>query len=76
MASIPTIEYLCSKGAKVSVCSHLGRPKNGSREKFSLMPAAKWMTELMSRDIKCAPACKATEAVKAAVDAMSEGDVI
>eukprot|EP00974_Lingulodinium_polyedra_P017860 1731151-Lingulodinium_polyedra.AAC.1 len=40
------------------------------------MPAAKWMSELMSKDIKCAPACKATEAVKDAVDAMAEGDVV
>ena len=40
-SSIPTIEYLCKKGAKVLACSHLGRPKNGPEDKFSLEPVAK-----------------------------------
>jgi len=75
-ASIPTIDYLCSKGAKVIACSHLGRPKDGPEEKFSLKPVAKKMGELMKKDIKCAPDCKATAEVKAVVDAMDEGDVI
>ncbi|CAK0803255.1 unnamed protein product, partial [Prorocentrum cordatum] len=75
-ASIPTIEYLCSKGAKVLACSHLGRPKDGPEEKFSLKPVAKKMGELMKKDIKCAPDCKATDEVKGMVSAMSEGDVL
>merc|ERR1719328_918527 len=75
-SSIPTIEYLCKKGAKVIACSHLGRPKNGPEDKFSLTPVAKKMGELMKKDIKCAPDCKATDEVKATVDAMSEGDVV
>merc|ERR1712190_82708 len=75
-ASIPTIDYLCSKGARVIACSHLGRPKDGPEEKFSLKPVAKKMGELMKKDIKCAPDCKATDEVKGMVDAMKEGDVI
>merc|ERR1719284_428506 len=75
-ASIPTIEYLCSKGAKVLACSHLGRPKDGPEEKFSLKPVAKRMGELMKKDIKCAPDCKATDEVKAMVSELSEGDVM
>merc|ERR1719281_954265 len=75
-ASIPTIEYLCSKGAKVLACSHLGRPKDGPEEKFSLKPVAKKMGELMKKDIKCAPDCKATDEVKGMVSAMSDGDVM
>merc|ERR1719221_271278 len=75
-ASIPTIEYLCGKGARVLACSHLGRPKDGPEEKFSLKPVAKKMGELMKKDIKCAPDCKATDEVKAVVDAMSDGDVV
>merc|ERR1719221_984325 len=75
-ASIPTIEYLCSKGAKVIACSHLGRPKDGPEDKFSLKPVAKRMGEVMKKDIKCAPDCKATDEVKGMVDAMAEGDVI
>jgi len=75
-ASIPTIEYLCQKGAKVLACSHLGRPKEGPEEKFSLKPVAKRMGELMGKDIKCAPDCKATDEVKELVGAMAEGDVL
>jgi len=75
-ASIPTIEYLCGKGAKVLACSHLGRPKDGPEEKFSLKPVAKKMGELMKKDIKCAPDCKATDEVKEMVSAMSDGDVL
>merc|ERR1719245_297717 len=75
-ASIPTIEYLCSKGAKVIACSHLGRPKNGPEDKFSLKPVAEKMGELMKKDIICASDCKATDEVKATVDAMKEGDVV
>merc|ERR1719242_2595877 len=75
-ASIPTIEYLCSKGAKVIACSHLGRPKNGPEEKFSLTPVAKRMGELMKKDITCAPDCRATEEVKNVVDSMVDGDVV
>merc|ERR1711981_877614 len=75
-ASVPTIKFLCDKGAKVIACSHLGRPKDGPEEKFSLKPVAKRMGELMGKDIRCAPDCKATEDVKAAVDGMAEGEVM
>jgi len=75
-ASIPTIEYLSKKGAKVLACSHLGRPKDGPEEKFSLKPVAKRMGELMKKDVKCAPDCKATDEVKAMVSDLSEGEVL
>merc|ERR1719324_536115 len=75
-ASVPTIEYLCGKGAKVLACSHLGRPKDGPEEKFSLKPVAKRMGELMKKDVKCAPDCMATDEVKAMVSDLSEGDVL
>ncbi len=39
-ASIPTIKYLLENGARVALSSHLGRPKNGPEEKFSLAPVA------------------------------------
>merc|ERR1719197_2450607 len=75
-ASVPTIKYLTDKGAKVIACSHLGRPKDGPEEKFSLKPVAKRMGEIMGQDIKCAPDCKATDEVKVVVDGMAEVDVI
>lgn len=39
-ASLPTIQYLTKAGAKVVLASHLGRPKKGPEEKFSLKPVA------------------------------------
>lgn len=74
-SSIPTIEYLKSKGAIVAVCSHLGRPKKGPEAKFSLRPCAKRMGELLNTNVPLAPDCIGTE-VQKMVDAASPGDVI
>jgi len=74
-SSIPTIEYLKSKGAIVSVCSHLGRPKDGPEDKFSLSPCAERMGELLGQEVKLAPDCIGDE-VAAMVGAAAEGDVI
>jgi len=73
--SIPTIEYLKSKGAIVSVCSHLGRPKGGPEDKYSLAPCAERMGELLGQTVTLAPDCIGDE-VKKIVDAAKEGDVI
>ena len=48
---------------------HTGRPKDGPEEKFSLKPVAKRMGELMKKDVKCAPDCKAADEVNASVAA-------
>ena len=48
-ASVPTLKYLVENGAKVAVCSHLGRPKEGPEDKFSLGPVAPRLTELLGR---------------------------
>merc|ERR1712032_1793321 len=74
-SSIPTIEYLKGKGAIVTVCSHLGRPKDGPEDKFSLGPCAERMGELLGQEVKLAPDCIGDE-VNAIVDGASEGDVI
>lgn len=74
-SSIPTIEYLKGKGAIVSVCSHLGRPKDGPEDKFSLGPCAERMGELLGQEVKLVGDCIGDD-VKAAVDAASEGDVL
>merc|ERR1719311_1837654 len=76
VSSIPTVEYLTGKGAKCLLCSHLGRPKDGPEEKFSLKPVAKKMGDLMKKDVKMAPDCMATDDVKAMVKDMSDGDVM
>jgi phosphoglycerate kinase len=74
-SSIPTIEYLKSKGAIVTVCSHLGRPKGGPEDKYSLGPCAERMGELLGQKVILAPDCIGEE-VKKIVDAAKEGDVI
>jgi len=74
-SSIPTIEYLKEKGAIVTVCSHLGRPKNGPEDKFSLGPCAVRMGELLGQEVKLAPDCIGDDVAKIVADA-KEGDVI
>merc|ERR1712176_147491 len=74
-SSIPTIEFLKGKGAIVSVCSHLGRPKDGPEDKFSLGPCATRMGELLGQEVKLVGDCIGDD-VKAAVDAAKEGDVL
>jgi len=74
-SSIPTIEFLKGKGAIVSVCSHLGRPKDGPEDKFSLAPCAARMGELLGQDVTLAPDCIGDEVAKL-VSSAKEGDVI
>merc|ERR1719236_73554 len=74
-ASIPTIEYLKKNGAKVLLSSHLGRPKDGPEDKFSLGPVAPRLSELLGKAVAMAPDCIG-DAVTEKVDAMAEGDVL
>ncbi len=74
-SSIPTLEYLKSKGAIITVCSHLGRPKNGPEDKFSLGPCAVRMGELLGQEVKLANDCIGDEVAKLVNDA-KEGDVV
>lgn len=74
-SSIPTIEYLINKGAIVAVCSHLGRPKAGPEDKFSLAPCAKRMGELLGKNVSLAPDCIGDK-VAEMVDTAKPGDVI
>ncbi|KAF4347106.1 hypothetical protein G4B88_025149 [Cannabis sativa] len=52
-AAVPTIQYLMGYGAKVILCSHLGRPK-GVTPKFSLKPLVPRLSELLGYDVKMA----------------------
>merc|ERR1719201_692811 len=74
-SSIPTIEFLKSKGAIVTVCSHLGRPSDGPEDKFSLGPCAERMGELLDAKVTLAPDCIGDEVAKIVSEA-KEGDVI
>ncbi len=53
-ASLPTIRYLLDKHAAIILCSHLGRPKNGYEEKYSLKPVARRLSELLGFSVTLA----------------------
>lgn len=74
-ASIPTVEYLLSKGARVALSSHLGRPKDGPEDKFSLAPVAERLTELLGKECKMAPDCIGAD-VAAIADGLADGEVM
>jgi phosphoglycerate kinase len=47
-ASLPTIEYLIEAGARIVLCSHLGRPRGEFKPEFSLKPVAHRLSELLN----------------------------
>ncbi|MGC8941163.1 MAG: phosphoglycerate kinase [Sulfurihydrogenibium sp.] len=73
--TIPTINYLLDKNAKVILASHLGRPKGGPDPKYSLYPVAKRLERLLNKEVKFLPDCVGEE-VENTVKSMKEGEVI
>ncbi len=77
VAALPTIKKLIENGGKVILCSHLGKPKNGPEEKFSLAPVAVRLAELLGKPVTFAgDDAVVGENAKAAVAAMQPGDVV
>ena len=74
-ASVPTIEELASAGARVVVTAHLGRPKGAPEARFSLRPVADRLGELLGRPVTFVEETVGPTA-RAAVEAMSDGDVV
>ncbi|MEX0787052.1 MAG: phosphoglycerate kinase [Dehalococcoidia bacterium] len=74
-ASLPTIEYLRERGAKVILCSHLGRPKGKVVEALRLTPVAVRLSELLGAPVATATDCVGPEA-EAAVAKLGAGDVL
>ena len=76
-AALPTINKLVENGAKVILCSHLGKPKNGPEAKFSLAPVAARLSEYLGKPVVFADDDTVVgENAKAAVAAMKDGDVV
>ena len=77
VAALPTIQYLINNGAKVILCSHLGKPKGEPKPELSLAPVAARLSEKLGKDIVfAADDCVVGENAKAAVAAMNDGDVV
>ena len=77
VAALPTINKLINEGAKVILCSHLGKVKEGPNEKESLAPVAKRLSEKLGKEVVFVADYNVTgDAATAAVGAMKEGDVV
>ena len=74
-ASVPTLSALAEAGARVIVCAHLGRPQGEPEEKYSLRPVVGRLSELLGRPVTFAEDTVGPSA-HAAVDGMSDGDVV
>ncbi len=74
-AAVPTIRHLVDGGAKLVLCSHLGRPKGGPEAKFSLAPTAAHLGSILGKTVKLAPDCVGAEAA-ALRAALGAGEVL
>ena len=75
VAALPTIQYLVNQGAKVILCSHMGKPKGEWKPELSLKIVAERLSELLSKEVIMA-ADVAGEDAKAKAAALKDGDVM
>ncbi len=77
VGALPTIKKLIADGAKVILCSHMGKPKGEPKPELSLAPVAARLGELLGKDVVfAADDTVVGENAKAAVAAMNDGDVV
>ena len=77
VAALPTIKKLIADGGQIILCSHLGKPKGEPKPELSLAPVAKRLAELLGQEVKFVPSLEVVDdTVRAAVDAMKDGEVI
>ncbi len=75
-AALPTINYLIDEGAKIILCSHLGRPEGIGYEKdFSLKPVAQYLSTVVNTPVFFSEDTVGEKA-HAAVDALSDGEIV
>ena len=75
VAALPTIEYLRSHDAKVILCSHMGKPKNGPAPEFSLQVVASRLSELLGTEVRMAKDVVGEDAQRLAAS-LKDGDVM
>ncbi len=77
VAALPTIKYLMGQGAKVILCSHLGKPKGEPKPEFSLAPVAVRLSEKLScKVVFAADDTVVGDNARKAVEAMKDGEVV
>lgn len=75
VSSLETIRYLLEKGARVILCSHLGRPKGEVKKEFSLSPIAKELSKLLRVEVKLAEDIIG-ESAKSLTNNMKAGEIV
>lgn len=75
LATLPTLNLLIEKGAKIILTAHLGRPKGQREPSMSLKPVAAKLSEELGRPVAFVDECVGDK-VKAHVDSMNNGDVV
>ena len=75
VSALPTIQYLIEKGAKVILCSHLGRPKGEVKKEFSLDVVADELSSSLGKEVKLAEDVVG-ESAKTLTNQMKPGDVV
>lgn len=75
VSALPTIQYLIEKGAKVILCSHLGRPKGEVKKEFSLDVVADELSSSLGKEVKLAEDVVG-ESAKTLTNQMQPGDVV
>ena len=73
--ALPTVQYLMNHGAKVILCSHMGRPKGEFNMKYSLAPVAKKLSEMLDVEVQLANDVIGPDA-KAKASALRDGEVL
>ena len=77
IGAMPTIEYLIKNGARVILCSHLGKPKGEPKPELSLEPVANRLSELLNKKVVFAADNNVVgENAQKAITAMADGDVV
>ena len=75
VAALPTIEYLVKNGARVILCSHMGKPKGEWKPELSLKVVAKSLSELLGQEVKMAEDVVG-ESAQALASSLKDGEVM
>ncbi|MFC1870824.1 phosphoglycerate kinase [Chloroflexota bacterium] len=74
-ASLPTIKYLIDQGAKIILCSHLGRPEGKMVNKLRLAPIGKHLSQILDKTVTVLGESTGA-AVEKAVERLERGDIL